>query len=518
MVWGGITLVLLLALPVVGSAEPSGGGTRDGTVATCGNGIIEAGESCDGDDAFGACGPRCRGRWPGARVRPTHTVEAPCTPGCNWLAESLAGVGSKVLIGGFGTAELVDPSTGTPLLTLVDDPGGFYSMAATERWVVLGYPGDVRLFDAATGQLVRRLSPLVPLDSTNFGRSVWVGGNYVLVSDPGLQKVYEFDAESGALLQEFATPGLDASGNYSYPLLRLGSHVWITILPAVYVFDAETAELQFTLRVDDDSSSFGWRMAADRNDVFVGGSRRVYRFDGTTGALRTTYSPAFIELLAAGSGRVLVRGPGCNRVGRLYLLDAESGSPVDSLCPSVDFQTEGGLLLDESTIAVSGSAFDGSSRVYIYGSCANGVLEPGEECDDGNQVDGDGCDHNCTVTRCFNGVHTAGESCPFDDLDLPDLSLGFSPWCSDRSPTTERADLMVQAAQVFAEAAMLTGNRGKARYLLRFAQALLRRIRQLSFPSQSRPFADVQCRALMRDIADLDLGRIRTVLRRRRTD
>jgi cysteine-rich repeat protein len=43
--------------------------------------------------------------------------------------------------------------------------------------------------------------------------------------------------------------------------------------------------------------------------------------------------------------------------------------------------------------------------------CGNGQLDPGEECDDANDVDGDGCDSNCTVTRCGNGIVTGGEEC-----------------------------------------------------------------------------------------------------------
>jgi cysteine-rich repeat protein len=48
--------------------------------------------------------------------------------------------------------------------------------------------------------------------------------------------------------------------------------------------------------------------------------------------------------------------------------------------------------------------------------CGNGIVSIGEECDDGNAVDGDGCDANCTVSRCGNGVVTAGEEC--DDGNL----------------------------------------------------------------------------------------------------
>ncbi|HWO19776.1 MAG TPA: DUF4215 domain-containing protein [Kofleriaceae bacterium] len=45
-------------------------------------------------------------------------------------------------------------------------------------------------------------------------------------------------------------------------------------------------------------------------------------------------------------------------------------------------------------------------------SCGDGILQrPGEECDDGNTQDGDGCDSNCKATRCGNGIVTAGEAC-----------------------------------------------------------------------------------------------------------
>jgi cysteine-rich repeat protein len=43
--------------------------------------------------------------------------------------------------------------------------------------------------------------------------------------------------------------------------------------------------------------------------------------------------------------------------------------------------------------------------------CGDGVLDPGEQCDDGNGVSGDGCDSNCTPTACGNGVVSPGEDC-----------------------------------------------------------------------------------------------------------
>jgi len=43
--------------------------------------------------------------------------------------------------------------------------------------------------------------------------------------------------------------------------------------------------------------------------------------------------------------------------------------------------------------------------------CGNGELDPAEECDDGNAVEGDACDTNCTTPRCSNGVVDPGEDC-----------------------------------------------------------------------------------------------------------
>ncbi len=45
--------------------------------------------------------------------------------------------------------------------------------------------------------------------------------------------------------------------------------------------------------------------------------------------------------------------------------------------------------------------------------CGNGVKQGTEQCDDGNQVAGDGCERDCTLTPagCGNGVREAGELC-----------------------------------------------------------------------------------------------------------
>jgi cysteine-rich repeat protein len=45
--------------------------------------------------------------------------------------------------------------------------------------------------------------------------------------------------------------------------------------------------------------------------------------------------------------------------------------------------------------------------------CGDAIVQDrlGEQCEDGNRVDGDGCDSNCTLTACGNGIVTTGEQC-----------------------------------------------------------------------------------------------------------
>jgi len=62
---------------------------------------------------------------------------------------------------------------------------------------------------------------------------------------------------------------------------------------------------------------------------------------------------------------------------------------------------------------VDGDGCDGNCMVT---SCGNGIATEGEVCDDANTVSGDGCDNNCTVTACGNAVMTQGEGC--DDGNL----------------------------------------------------------------------------------------------------
>jgi cysteine-rich repeat protein len=49
--------------------------------------------------------------------------------------------------------------------------------------------------------------------------------------------------------------------------------------------------------------------------------------------------------------------------------------------------------------------------VCVVARCGDGVLDIGEACDDGNEIDDDDCTNNCTVPTCGDGVVQTGEQC-----------------------------------------------------------------------------------------------------------
>jgi cysteine-rich repeat protein len=88
--------------------------------------------------------------------------------------------------------------------------------------------------------------------------------------------------------------------------------------------------------------------------------------------------------------------------------------------------------LDEGEECDDGNNVDGdgcSAECTIEPFCGDGNLDPGEECDDGNNEDGDGCSANCTVEPfCGDGNVDPGEEC--DDGNNVDGD-GCSAICED---------------------------------------------------------------------------------------
>ncbi|MFO0547520.1 MAG: FG-GAP-like repeat-containing protein [Polyangiaceae bacterium] len=97
------------------------------------------------------------------------------------------------------------------------------------------------------------------------------------------------------------------------------------------------------------------------------------------------------------------------------LLDA-LGEPVALAAGFFDGDCQPDLLV--------GAKLDLGGVFFTEQLCGNASVDRGETCDDGNLVDGDGCDSNCTSTGCGNGILTAGEVCDDGNLTSGDGCAG----------------------------------------------------------------------------------------------
>src|SRR5204863_4465459 len=89
-----------------------------------------------------------------------------------------------------------------------------------------------------------------------------------------------------------------------------------------------------------------------------------------------------------------------------------------------------------------------------WGACGDGVLDPEEECDDGNIVSCDGCEEDCTFPACGNGIACPPEACDDGNTKNGD---GCSAKCTIASKCT---GVKIQAAGKLA--ACLLGLEAKA--------------------------------------------------------
>jgi cysteine-rich repeat protein len=75
--------------------------------------------------------------------------------------------------------------------------------------------------------------------------------------------------------------------------------------------------------------------------------------------------------------------------------------------------------------------------------CGDGMLEPGEQCDDGNVASGDGCSATCTVeATCGNNVVEPGEQCDDGNTIAND---GCSPTCANEVLYTYAASWSIKS-------------------------------------------------------------------------
>jgi len=71
----------------------------------------------------------------------------------------------------------------------------------------------------------------------------------------------------------------------------------------------------------------------------------------------------------------------------------------------------GGLRCDFKSSGLVEDAFSANVGFRCCSRCGNGVVDPGEQCDDGNLTNGDGCSALCGPDTCGDGVVQGAEAC-----------------------------------------------------------------------------------------------------------
>ena len=105
-----------------------------------------------------------------------------------------------------------------------------------------------------------------------------------------------------------------------------------------------------------------------------------------------------------------------------------NGTPCD-FCGNGVAEPEAGEQCDDGNVADG----DGCSGVCLFEFCGNGTVDAshGEQCDDGNPDDLDGCRNNCQLPACGDGIVSVTEVC---DTGGNSASCDYdctSPVCGD---------------------------------------------------------------------------------------
>jgi cysteine-rich repeat protein len=130
--------------------------------------------------------------------------------------------------------------------------------------------------------------------------------------------------------------------------------------------------------------------------------------------IRISDDGVIVELDRDASGCVHVRGVAHDR--------AAVGAITVQLMPFDDTPSQDGqyvVRIIPVTDYAAGFMHTGAKhadfKVESPARCGNDIVEPGEQCDDGNAADGDGCSASCRIETpspvCGNGIVETGEQC-----------------------------------------------------------------------------------------------------------
>jgi cysteine-rich repeat protein len=255
------------------------------------------------------------------------------------------------------------------------------------------------------------------------------GDGVLQASLPAVDEFYDF--ESGAIDPAFGADSgwqIDAAAFEGGGAARSGAIAasQTSLLSRTVTLD-EPATLSFALRVSSES-------CCDRLELFVNGTE-LQDWGGEVAWTEVTFDlepgGTVIEWRYRKDGSVNT-GEDAAWIDNVRLLsDAAEPEECD----------EGEANADEADVCRTNCRLP---------TCADGIVDTGEECDDGNDVAEDGCSNNCRLPACGDGVQQGGEECDDGNDDESDAcSSGCTQtFCGDGIPNVVDVSETLSSPQV----------------------------------------------------------------------
>ncbi|UCF34440.1 MAG: DUF4215 domain-containing protein [Phycisphaerales bacterium] len=247
---------------------------------------------------------------------------------------------------------------------------------------------------------------------------------------PGEQNAIGYRADVTAIVQA------EGPGTHMFTIADgdLGSNLYRLNGAGLIVAFIDAGELRFSRLLGADGLDFAWAPSPypsvqvsvpvdftyDATDADRTAELIIFCGDGTAARpdrIDVSDNPSIVNQIAGSAGEswdalsfdvAIPTGVGMTTV--------EAVSPADQSNPDSLTWTLGAMLIP-------------------YPICGDGILDPGEECDDGNNEDGDGCSATCELEGyCGDGILDPGEEC--DDGNNEDGD-GCSAECELEEPGGE---------------------------------------------------------------------------------
>lgn len=397
--WGGLAVLCLLVVGTlafnivmrepkqadapgvlsINNPSPAMGDIFAYAVAPYGNDVLVGGVS----DSTGATGAGSAYLFDSASGALLRTLHNPTPEKYDYFGRAVAAWGSNIVVAAYrdntgaedaGSVYIFNGHSGELLRSLHNPAPGVKayfgrSLAVLDDTLIVGADGDstqahaagaVYLFEAASGQLRQTLLNPTPEEEDQFGLSLAVWGQDIVVGAigdnsgaPRAGAVYVFDGHTGALRLTLTNPDPVEDGNFGYAVTVIDDAVVVgaignnSVAPAagnVYVFDAHSGALLRAINnpSPDKGDNFGYAVGHFQGDILVGAigdnsgakwAGTVYLFDHASGALRLTLpnpTPKFFDSfgwsLAEAGDRIVVGAigdkVGAPSAGSAYVFDA----------------------------------------------------------------------------------------------------------------------------------------------------------------------------------------------------